>query len=41
VNLRAPSIMLILGMIRVVKLCCCCAKTHVRLYRISVYEILA
>jgi len=31
--------MLILGMIRVVKLCCC-AKTHARLYRISAFDIL-
>jgi len=32
--------MLIFGMIKVVKLYCCCAKTHASLYGISAFEIL-
>jgi len=33
--------MLILGTRKVWKLRCCCAKTHVWLYKISAFEILA
>jgi hypothetical protein len=32
---------LMLGMRKVVKLCCCCSKNHVLLYWINAFEILA
>jgi hypothetical protein len=32
---------LVLGMRKVVKLCCCCSKNHVLLYWINAFEILA
>jgi hypothetical protein len=41
VEFRAPIMVLILGIRKVVKSCCCCSKNHVLLYWINAFEILA